>query len=414
MSKKVLILAYKFPPMGTIGTRRWAKFAKYLANNGYQVHILARRYKYNDTVNWSADIVHDNIKVTYFETIYPMVCIKNSKNIAEKVLCKILNIFRERFLSKLDIADAKSIDFFTKANTIIKEENIVNVIVTAPPHTFSYYATIVKSENPNINLIVDYRDPWNYFTPYTLKNSNNFKLKEKSIAMETQVVSMANHILCVTSDMTNSLKNLYPEHSNKIQTLYNGFDKDDYLDIKVEEKDKNYIEILYAGAFEAGRIEAIKLIAEALNDYTQELNVKFILYSNISINTFVGFKYLNIIKKYFIFNSFISQKEILEKIADCDICLSINSPDNIHAFGTKIFDYFALNKPIWHISNGGELFELLKHNNQFVSTYDKVDILYFFDKIGEIDLQNIKQKFVYERFSLDEVTIKLINLLYKE
>ena len=406
MNKKVLILAYKFPPMVTIGTRRWAKFAKYLAEEGYKVFVLARRYEYNDTVNWKKDVENKNINITYFNTSYPMICLKNHKNIFEKVVCKIYNIIRNKLFYKIDIADAKSSDFFNKANEIIKKENITNLIVTAPPHVFSYYATLIKSEHPNINLIVDYRDPWNYFTPYTLQ-ALNFKSKEKSLYMENQVIILANRIFCVTNDMTNNLKNLYPEYKSKISTLYNGFDVDDYKNIKKINKERDYIEILYAGALDKGRLEAIKLIAEVLNDYKGNLNIKFIFYSNINKSYFMNFKYKNIINRYFIFNNFLPKEQVLEKIKNTDICLSINSKDNIHAFGTKIFDYFALKKPIWHISNGGELYEILKKYDYLVSTYNKEEIKYICDKILFKTLPSF-QNGLYNAFNLNNLVKKLV------
>jgi len=413
--KKILILAYKFPPMGTIGTRRWAKFAKYLAKNGYEVLVLAREYHYQDKVNWNHDVEDKNIKKIYFKTSYPTICLKNHKNIFEKIICKIFNLIRELFLHKLDIADSESFYFFKQANEIISKENIKNIVVTAPPHSFSYYATILKSENPYINLIVDYRDPWNYFTPYTLKKLNSFKTKEKSLQMETQLVIMANHILCVTQDMTNNLKNLYPEYAQKVSTLYNGYDDDDYKDIiKSDIKHSDFVKILYAGAFESGRMEAIVLIAQALDEIDEKLlkNFKIILYSNINANVFLQNKYYQTIHKYFEFHGFISQKEIINELNKCDICLSINSPDNVHAFGTKIFDYMALGKPIWHISNGGELFELLEKNNQIVSNYTLESTKSVIENILKNSTLSSENNSNYDAFSIRNQT-KSLEKLFK-
>jgi len=38
-NKKLLILTYYWPPAGGAGVQRWLKFAKYLSEKGYQLHI---------------------------------------------------------------------------------------------------------------------------------------------------------------------------------------------------------------------------------------------------------------------------------------------------------------------------------------------------------------------------------------
>ena len=38
--KKILIITYYWPPSGGAGVQRWLKFAKYLPEFGYEVHVL--------------------------------------------------------------------------------------------------------------------------------------------------------------------------------------------------------------------------------------------------------------------------------------------------------------------------------------------------------------------------------------
>jgi hypothetical protein len=102
----------------------------------------------------------------------------------------------------------------------------------------------------------------------------------------------------------------------------------------------------------------------------------------------------------------------MQKINECDVCLSINSPDNVHAFGTKIFDYMALGKPIWHISNGGELYELLQNNNQIVSNYEIKSTKKAIEKILKIKNSNHESELNYNRFSINNQT-KILEEFFK-
>ena len=409
----ILILAYKFPPMGTIGTRRWTKFAKYLSKN-HNISVLAREYKYKDTVNWNHDVENLDIDIQYFKTSYPMLCLKNEKKFFEKVVCKIFSTYTKYFSNAIDIADYPFVNFYEKASQIITSKNITDVVVTAPPHSFLYYATILKSEFPHINLIIDYRDPWNYFPAYKLINFKSMQKKMKSINMEIQAISMADKIICTTNDMSKYLKQSYPNLNLNISTIYNAYDKDDYSNVKTPKNIKNEkILIMYAGSLESGRIEAIKLIAKSLHKMeknNQDLNIKFIFYSNKNLNSFSNFKYFETLKKYFIFNEYLKQDEIFNQISLCDIALSINSFENPAVISTKVFDYMALKKPIWHISEGGELFQLLEDNSQYVSKYDFKDIESILESILEYksSMSNIPE---YKEFDIINQTKKLEQLL---
>ena len=52
-SRKLLIIAYHFPPDAAVGGTRPAKFAKYLARDGWQPYILTVRERYFAETDWS-------------------------------------------------------------------------------------------------------------------------------------------------------------------------------------------------------------------------------------------------------------------------------------------------------------------------------------------------------------------------
>ena len=85
-----------------------------------------------------------------------------------------------------------------------------------------YQASILKIENPNINLILDYRDSWNDQSNYKLyEGINSFKSKSKSIWMENIALSVANRILFITEDMKNRMESIYPTYKSKFLALHN-------------------------------------------------------------------------------------------------------------------------------------------------------------------------------------------------
>ena len=71
MNKHILLASYVFPPYPDIGSRRWAKFAKYLARDGFNVHVVAARNPFKEQSLWTADIKHENIYLHYLPPFFP-------------------------------------------------------------------------------------------------------------------------------------------------------------------------------------------------------------------------------------------------------------------------------------------------------------------------------------------------------
>jgi len=378
MSKNILIIAYKFPPMGGIGTRRWAKFAKYLARDGYRVHVLTIKYKYEANVNWYHDIENnENIIIHRINPGYPLWLMELSQNKYISFLQKALNLMLKRTFFYMDIAQNWAKYMLPKAKEIIKDNDINNVIVTSPPHTIAYYSSYLKIDLPHINLIQDFRDNWNDDTPYSYPNTFKFFYqKEKSAYMEWFVVNHSDYMVNVTQDITNRTKSKFQQYSEKFFTIYNGYDNDDIKNLTINTNKSDKIRIIYAGGLGLGRIEAIKLIMDVLLKYEYQKRKK------IEINIYTSFNNSQLETKYQklfdekIVNFFpmVSPKKIIDIINNHKYCLSVNSPIYSYAFGTKIFDYMMLKKKIIHISNGGELSNILSENKQIVLEYDIQDI----------------------------------------
>lgn len=376
--KNILIISYKFPPMSGIGTRRWAKFAKYFSRSGYKVHILTINYNKVDNINWFHDVKDDdNIIIHRVKSGYPIWLMKLSSNKYISFIQKVLGFGLKKSIFYIDIAQYWAKYMIPKAKEIINQYNIKNVIVTSPPHSISYYATYLKVDLPNINLIQDFRDNWNDDTPYIYPNTLKFFWqKEKSVYMEWFVVNHSDYIVNVTNDITTRAINKFKQYENKFLTIHNGFDKDDRKNLINKDITSEKIKIIYAGGLGLGRIKAIEFIMDIL--LTFENNIL----NKIQLNIYTSFDKSKLDKKYtelfdfgvVNFYELVSPQRIFSIINEHQYCLSINSPSYPYAFGTKIFDYMMLNKSIIHISGDGELSKLLIKYKQLVSDYNKDEI----------------------------------------
>jgi len=409
VSKNILIIVYKFPPMGGIGTRRWVKFSKYLASN-YNIHILTSYYPYKDKVNWEYDINHENITVHKFKTYYPYWLLKKSKFRTVVAFKRIINFLLHKTIFYIDSAQYDAKPILTKAKKIISEYNISNVIASGHPVSINYISTYLKIDMPHINLIQDYRDNWNDLNVYQFGSKKGllfFKQKEKSAYQEFFTVYYSDIVVNVSQDLTKALQNKHKNIQDKLITITNGYDRDDFNNVEV---DNSKFNIIYTGSLYNGRIEAIELLLDAIIDLNDEFinnNLKIVVYTNYNVND-LDVKYTSLLNKIIIFKSFVSPSDIIKAISKFRYALSINSKFASYAFGTKIFDYMALDKKILHISNGGYLFNLLESKGQYTSTYDIDNIKNILIKIKNDYLSQTNGNLVnYQDFSMNKLTLKL-------
>jgi len=417
MKKPILIIVFRFPPMGGIGSRRWAKFAKYLAQDGYHVHVLTIDYPYSDLINWTRDVQGKEIIVHRVRSDYPVFMLKENKSFTDKVLSYLFSKTLEKLFFYLDPAQRWGKRLIPYAVKLIRDKKIKNVIVSGPPSSVHYAGALIKAENPGINLIQDYRDPWNSDRDYEYGTKLPFKWqKDKSLKMEEFTIKHSDSIVVVTIDMKKLIDRQFKDAKMKTKVIYNGYDCDDYNFLRNSEK-KHSFDMIYAGSVdfsENGRGKALEYIAEAiqsLNDDFINNNLKVIIHSNLRFQNASDNKF----KNHFVFNPLIPINKIFTEMNNYSYCLSINAIPDAHAFGTKIFNYMALGKKILHISNGGELYELMEKTGQFVSRYDiesiKKQLLLMKEDFLSRKCDEPQKQNMYGEFNIKELTKQVEQLL---
>ncbi len=222
--KSVLIIARQFLPYSNTlgGVIRVSKIANFLHANGYQVHILAAR---GFEVNWFGlkDSMSKHKLHYYTDKFCEIECNhyinsknNNSKNEKDNLKIKFMK-FGNKCLNEFLIPDKGSL--FSKNATkaafkIIKDNNIKNIICSAPPPTSAYIGYKIKNKlKSKINFILDYRDSWNGIPLYSKKNWLFNKISRK---LEANIMKTCNHYTYVTEPTLNKSKAI-----SKIKNLKN-------------------------------------------------------------------------------------------------------------------------------------------------------------------------------------------------
>lgn len=354
MQKKLLVISYTFPPSNKVGGRRWSKFSKYLIKSNIDVRILT---SYNNIgEQWEQDLLDLKDKIDFINFNYPKYLGIYPLSIFHKFLYKASLIYSKLATNK-NFYD-KSVH--GKTNLLKKVEYYINlgynnVVVSIAPFHLATYVSELIIKHPKVNFIVDFRDPWiGNKTSYGYYSLNDRRKINEKIS-EKKVVEKFNNVVSVSDSITKSLKNRYPNSKALFSTIPNGFDRDDYLNIKIEKikLSKSKIRLVFSGTFYDSAEKYLTLLSKWLNEIRVH-NLE--IYDSIYIDFFGTINIQNPIfdnNKNINFHGLKSKDVVYKEILKSDGCLLFLTDDINYSFSSKFCDYIALKKPIIVFSNQG-------------------------------------------------------------
>jgi glycosyltransferase involved in cell wall biosynthesis len=193
--RRVLVIAYYFPPMGLSGVQRTLKFVKYFSEYGWEPTVL--------TVQPRGYFAQDDSLVEDLEG-RPVRIVRTSaagpgKLVSTKPVVKLPAEWVRKLLSRLSdtffIPDNKigwKRKAIARAIELARETPFDLIFATAPPFTDFLIGRALKKKL-NIPLVLDYRDPWvDYpfkFYPTPLHKFLHVQLERRSLKASSHVVT---------------------------------------------------------------------------------------------------------------------------------------------------------------------------------------------------------------------------------
>ncbi len=248
--RKVLVVAYYFPPMGLSGVQRTLKFVKYLPSFEWMPTVL--------TVSSRGYFAKDETLLKEIEPLGIEVVRTHSLDInrlfrkqevvkmpAERVRKVLSRISDSVFIPDNKIGWKHSA--LKTASALMKKEKFDAIFVTAPPQTDFLIGKTLK-EKFHIPLVLDYRDAWvDYPFRFYLTPAHKFVHK----TMEKQVLQKADAIVVAGRRLKELILRRYKFlQYNDIQIISQGFDPED---MKVNPQEKlprvEKMRITYSGVF---------------------------------------------------------------------------------------------------------------------------------------------------------------------
>jgi glycosyltransferase involved in cell wall biosynthesis len=380
---KILIVVYDFRESALAASYRARKIAKYALKDDHQVSVICAYsdnyldQKINMHVVNSGKLGNQSLSSRLYMrlTQYP----DPSAKWAHEVISYV-NTFEE-FFSGLDM-----------------------VLVSSPPHAIQKVAVFFRKKF-NIHVISDFRD--DFITNHRTKWYTPFHYWY-GVFLESKIFNAVNIIIANTENVRARFISRYPKLKDKVYTITNGYDEDDFSCIEVGEKN-NKIKIAYVGDGYKDFVSSI--LSNACTKLDLNNMSEMFSFETAGNGLWVDHQ------KHSNWNHYglVSQKAANEIIMRSDILLMIMPFGEKEPSGTiplKTFGYLRSGKKILYYGEKGSVTDLMKEFDG-VSVFSREQIedlhIWLIENGRFLYNKNFSRPKIYE-YNFESITRKILEL----
>lgn len=361
--KKVIFIAYFFPPLGGAGVWRSLKFAKYLPEFGWQPIIISAAASVSYGKDWSLlEEIPQEIeihRIGHHEPKWKAWQYSRSK-------LKIAFDFPDSFRRWYSPA-------YREASGILQKEKVNLIFSSSAPFTSHLIAMKLKKKF-NIPWVADFRDPWSgndelnlHYAETLMQPLRNIMLSKIKNA-ENNILKTADKIVVASWYHKQQLCELHQVQGDKIAVITNGYDESDFAGIKGLNLYPNKLTIYFVGSFYSGFKKIASDFTNVIVGLNKRTEIVIVGKAASVMNQDVAMDNLTCIYN-------IPKAKMLAFCLSSDFLLLIMLPSAMWIPG-KIFEYLRLGKPILAlVPEEGDAAKIIKEANAgFILSYDKEEM----------------------------------------
>lgn len=346
--KKLLILAYDFPPYVSVGGLRPYSWFKYLKEFDVEPVVITRNWtsEHGNALDYISPSKSQELVIettdwgTILKTPYkPTWSNRILLNYGEKKY----RFFRRLFTAIGEVAQFIYVsgpkkNLYKAAKEYLSKNSVDAIIATGDPFVLFYHAARLSKEF-NIPWIADYRDPWSHDKGF----QQNMFYYWWNKRLERKLVATSHSIITVSEFISSKLVDYFPKKS--IHILPNGYNPEVIDKIAGIPQNTSKLTISFVGTIYdwhpwksfltvfSDLIEkegvSIQLNMYGINKAEEIEEFKKSLPQKTNESVFISPR--------------ISNQELLNKLANENVMLLFN---NYSFMGTKIFDYIGARRKI--------------------------------------------------------------------
>ncbi len=346
--KKILILAYDFPPYVSVGGLRPYSWYKYL--HLFDIHpiVITRQWSnkfgnhldyispgYSDSIDEEINPEGTVLKTPFNPTLSNKIALRYGEN-KFRLFRKVITAYYELLQFVLPVGGKQGI--YDGADEFLKHNKVDCIIATGGPFILFKYASKLSTKY-SIPWIADYRDPW----------IQDNSLKEKFYKpyfsrIERSILKNVSKIITVQTFFQKQIESNIT--GKEFEIVYNGYDPEILKLTDKVKQDSETLSIAFAGTIKDwDPVESFLNICNELVTENKEFKVNLYFYGinkEKEIKEFLAKKY-PLLQSTTYFSPRLENLELSKSISRQNVFLLFNY---FSIIGTKIYDYLALKRKI--------------------------------------------------------------------
>ncbi len=242
MAARCLIVAYYFPPTGGGGVQRISKFIKYLAREGWEFTVLTSSEPTTLPADKTLlDDLPENVTVV---SLPPEI--KNG--LLSRLRARFSGGFLQRWLAAFfflpDSRRGWARGTGRHVRQMCRAQRYDVVFITAPPYSLARTAAWL-TEKISVPVVLDMRDPWSS-NPYKIYPTPLHRYLDKYL--ENKSLRKVRFGVSAYDSFIGYIRQAYNIDGNW-QYIPNGFDEDDFTDLKPVTLEEGCFHLAFSGTF---------------------------------------------------------------------------------------------------------------------------------------------------------------------
>lgn len=370
--RRVLLIAYSFPPVGGAGVQRPTKWTKYLPQFGWDVTVLTPE---NPSVplrdeSLLADIPPET-RIIRARTLEPDYRVKQQMAGASQTsfVSAAKSLIKRGVLAVLqpDLQILWARNAIRTAAQELERQQHDAILVTVPPYSMLSIGVKLKRRF-GLPLVFDFRDEWDLSSRYLEHTPRGWWSRTIQSRLQCRWLKQADAVIATTEASARTYQQKLAEVGNRATAscIYNGFDFEDIDRVTASgRKSDGVFRLVYTGTlWNLTDIEPLVAAIERLHVERQELVGRLEL-SCIGRKTPDQQRILDRVAQTSCRTEFVDycdHRQIAARLHAADaLCLLLSDvPGAERVVPAKMFEYLAVRKPILSIAPYGEMTRLVR------------------------------------------------------